>query len=292
MRTYKRTYFYLLLIATLAIMGATSCSTSRRAASYEAKPMSTNKIIRKIERGAPSFKSYESNRISISYTDKEGRSNFSGQFKIDHDNRIIFTLRKLSIPVGRALITPDSVVFVNYFDKNYIRDNISSLQQAFGIDIDYYMLQALLTGDIGLLFNNPMFDKELESLIDDNQYRIDSKLNARIDKAISKGNERKLNRYMKRMNDSEFTSYSAWIDPRQFVIRKLTFNDIKNELQLAVHYDNYKLIDKSLFPQNIEIVYVTPIQNMKLEIKLSKAAVNKEKDFSFNIPEKFDHFHF
>ena len=276
----------------VAIMGATSCSTSRRMASYEAKPMSTSRIVRKVERETPSFKSYESKRLSINYSDNEGRSNFSGQFKINHDKCSIITLRKMNLPIARALISPDSLLLVNYFDKNYVRDNISSLQQVFGIDIEYAMLQALLTADIGLLFNNSMFDKDLESVIDDNQYRIDSKLNSRIDKALDKGDDRKLERFMQRMDASEFTTYSAWIDPQQFVIRKLTFNDIKHDTKLTVNYDDYKRVGRSFFPQKIEIEYVTPVQNMTLDVKLSKVAVNKVKDFSFNVPEKYDRFHF
>ena len=287
----KTTYTNLFIIFALTLFISTSCSTSRRVSTYEIKPMSTSKIIRKMAKEAPSYKNYESKRLSLNYEDNSNKNSFSGQFKIDRDKRIILTLKKLNLPLGRGCITPDSVIFVNYYDKSYISDDIGSLQRLIGIDLDYALLQSMLTADISKVLSNEEFDKELASYIDENMYRIDSQFKSRISKAISAGNDKRLTRYMRRMDDSEFINYNVWIDPQFFVIRKLTFKDIKYNESLTIHYDQYELVGHSLFPQQISVEFLTPKQNMNVELNLSRPSVNKQKDFSFNVPEKFEKQH-
>ena len=287
-KNQKTTYTNLIILFALSFFISTSCSTSRRVSNYEIKPMSTSKIIRKMAKETPSYKNYESKRISLNYEDNDNKNNFSGQFKIDRDKCIILTLKKLNLPLGRAYITPDSVIFVNYYEKNYIADNISTLQKLIGIDLDFDLLQALLTADVSKLLVDEELNKELASYIDENMYRIDSQFKSKISKAISTGNEKRLNRYMARMNDSEFINYNVWIDPQYFVIRKLIFKDIKYNESLTIHYDQYELVGRSLFPQQITVEFLTPRQRMNVEVSLSRPSVNKQKDFSFNVPDKYE----
>lgn len=286
----SKIHFYLFIFAGLTLAGVTSCSTSRKMTAFEVKPMSTNRIVRKVEKETPVYKNYESSRISISFNDNNSKNTFSGQFKIDYDQCIILTLRKLNIPVGRALITPDSITLVNYFERYYISEHVGSLQEIIGFDLNYNMLQALLTADISKLTGNDAFDKDMLSTIDSNMYRIDSQFSSKVNKAITTGNQRRLNRYMQRLDDSEFTSYTVWIDPQLFVIKKIIFSDIKNDEKITIHYDEYKMVGRSLFPQSIAVDYLTPIQNMALEIKVSRPTIDKENDFSFDVPEKYEKF--
>lgn len=265
-----------------------SCSTSKKVTRGEIKPMTAGKIIRKVADETPKYKNYESKKITVSYQDKSNKNNFSGQFKIDRDECIILTLKKLNFPLGKGMITPDSLLFVNYIDRYFVRDEISSIQNLIGVDVNYDLVQALLTADVTKLLRNKEFDKELVSYIDENMYRIDSKFNPKIDRALTSGNERRLNRYMQRMDDAEFIDYNVWIDPVFFVIRKLTFNDIKYKETLTIQYDQYEVVGRSLFPQQISFSMQTPKQNLELMIRLSKPTVNKSNDFTFSIPEKYD----
>ena len=265
-----------------------SCKTTKMLVTHEVKPMTTSKIIRKIANETPKYKNYESKRININYSDNQNKNNFSGQFKIDRDHCIIVTLKKLNMPLGRAYLSPDSLFFVNYYDKYFVRDNMQAIQALIGVDIDYNLLQAFLTADISSLLTNKDFDKELESYIDENMYRIDSKFSPKVDRALTTGNDKRLNRYMRKLDDSEFIDYTVWIDPEFFVIRKLTFNDIKYKESLTLTYDEYELVGRSLFPQKIAMKMNTLKQNLELEVKLSKPTVNKSNDFNFSIPEKYD----
>jgi hypothetical protein len=212
----------------------------------------------------------------------------SGQFKTKRNKCIILTIRKLTVPIGRGLITPDSVIFVNYFDKNYLAGDFSDIKKLFNIDIDYNLIQALLTADISKLLQEESFDKEVISAIDSQMYRINSRFNSRIDRALTTGNEKLLNRYKKKMSDSEFIDYSIWVDPQYFVVRRITLHDIKYDKNITIRYDQYELVGRSLFPQEVSFDFNSPKQKFSILLKMSKSSVNTDNDFSFSIPEKFE----
>ena len=252
--------------------------------------MNAYKVLRRVEKEVPYYTNYESKKISVDYQLNNEGNSLSGQFKIKRNKSIIVTIRKMSLPLGRGLITPDSVTFVNYFDKNYISGDYETLKKILGVNLDYNLIQTLLTADISKLLESENFNKEIISVIDSQMYRIDSQFDPRIDKALSTGNERRLTRYMKRMDDSEFMDYTLWIDPQYFVVRKISLNNIKYKENITIHYDQYELVGRSLFPQQVSFEYLSPSRKLVIQMKLSKSSTKTDNDFSFSIPEKFNKF--
>ena len=289
---FKKNSYLTIVLASLFLATITSCNVSRKAAYYEVKPMATSRIVRKVVKQSPEYKNYESKRMAISYFDGDKKGSLTGQLKIDYDKALIVTLRKMNLPVARALITTDSITVVNFIEKNYIQDQLTILNELFGVNIGYEMLQALLTADVSKLVDSNLFDKDIVSDIDSDQYRIDSQFNKKIDRALQQSNQQKLRRYMQNMDDSEFTSYSAWIDPRDFVLRKIEFNDIKNNEKIIVKYDDYKPVGRSLYPQAISLSFSSSLNNLQLDIKVSRPSVNETKDFSFSVPDTYEKFNF
>jgi len=289
---FKKNSYLTIVLASLFLATITSCNVSRKAAYYEVKPMATSRIVRKVVKQSPEYKNYESKRMAISYFDGDKKGSLTGQLKIDYDKALIVTLRKMNLPVARALITTDSITVVNFIEKNYIQDQLTILNELFGVNIGYEMLQALLTADVSKLVDSNLFDKDIVSDIDSDQYRIDSQFNKKIDRALQQSNQQKLKRYMQNMDDSEFTSYSAWIDPRDFVLRKIEFNDIKNNEKIIVKYDDYKPVGRSLYPQAISLSFSSSLNNLQLDIKVSRPSVNETKDFSFSVPDTYEKFNF
>ncbi|HKK80992.1 MAG TPA: hypothetical protein VJ909_02015, partial [Prolixibacteraceae bacterium] len=74
-----------LTIGIIIILAFSSCSTSRKLANYEVKPMSANRIVRKVTREAPNYKTYEIKRSAISYQNSDKKTSFTGQIKINRD---------------------------------------------------------------------------------------------------------------------------------------------------------------------------------------------------------------
>jgi hypothetical protein len=284
---YSKNRFILSLL--VLVISVTSCRTIHELPVVEISPMPAYKIMRKIERESPIYNNYESKKISIDYNLNNEKNSFSGQFKNKRNKCIILTIRKLSIPLGKGLITPDSVVFVNYFDKSFLSGDFGDIRELLGIDLDYNLIQALFTADISKVLNEENFDKEVFSVIDSQMYRIDSRLDTKIDKPFTSGkNERRPIRFLKKMNNSEFSDYSLWIDPQYFVVRKIILNDVKYNKNITIRYDQYELVGRNLFPQQIEFESFSPTQKLSILLKLSKSSVNTNNDFSFSVPDKFE----
>jgi len=276
----------ILISATLFI--AVSCSTTKYIPITDIKPMPASKIVRKVESKKPIYQNYVAKKVSIDFENDENSGSFSGQFKIKRNKSILFSIKKMSVPLGKVFLTQDSLFLINYFDRSYIADDIAKIQDLIGIDLDYNLLQALLTADISKILEEETIDKDLISTIDSQMYRIDSQLNPRISKAISTGNDKRLSRYMKRMDDSEFLNYSLWVDPQYFIIKKLVLKNIKSKEDVTINFSEYELVGRSLFPQQLLLEYFSPKQKMKVEINLSKLSVKPDNDFTFNIPDKYE----
>jgi len=270
------------------IFFVSSCRTVRQLPVFEIKPMPVIKILKKIEHESPVWENYESKKISIDFDINNEKNSLSGQFKAKRNKCIILTIRKLSIPLGKGLITPDSVIFVNYFDKSYLAGDFSDIKKLIGVDIEYNLIQALLTSDISKVLQNINFDRGAISDIDSQMYRLNNRLDPRIERALTTGNEKLLSRYMKRMNDSEFINYTIWVDPQFFVIRKINLNDIKYKKNITIRYDQFELVGSSLFPQEVSLDFFSPTQKFSIILRLSKSSVNSDDDFSFSVPEKFE----
>jgi hypothetical protein len=286
-KIFNNNYFLILSLLALIIF-ISSCSTTRHLPVFEIKPMTAQKILKKVDQKTPLYNNYQSKKISIDYDINNENNSLSGQIKTKRNKCIIITFRKMSLPLGRGYITPDSVIFINYFDKNYMAGDYGDLKKLLGIDVDYNLIQAFLTADISKILQEENFDKEVISDIDSQMYRINSQFDPRIDRAISTGNEKRLSRYMRRMNDSEFFDYSIWIDPQYFVVRKIFLNDIKYKKNISILYDQYELVGRSLFPQQVSLEFYSPSQKFSILLKLSKSSVNTDNDFSFSVPEKFE----
>lgn len=275
-------------IGIIMVLAFASCSTSRKVANYEVKPMSANRIVRKVIREAPNYKTYEVKRSAISYQNSDKKTSFTGQIKIKRDKCAIVTIRKMNMPLARAYVSTDSVKMVNYFDKTYINDEIEVLKILLGFKLEYNILQALLTADAEVILANAGLDRDKTAAIDSSMYRVDSHFNRKVNRVVEKGKDRKLEKLMQKMDNSEFVNYSAWVDPRLFIVRRMFITDIKKNQTITINYDDYKKTGRSLFPQKINFAVTTKYENINLSMKMMRQSINKEKNFSFNIPDKYD----
>ncbi len=283
MKQSKRNFIFT-GISLFSILLATSCHTTKNISPSEIKPMTVSKILKKVEKETPTYRSYESKKVSIDVVTDNFKTNITAQFAIQKNNSILLSAKKLSLPIGKVMITRDSMKLVNYLQKNYLIDDIASLKKIFGVDVDYELLQALFTADVSNFIENKNLQKERTATIDSHMYKIESA------NGIVSGDNKNLNRNKNNMIDDDIMNYSVWIDPLLFVIRKVVVTDSKQNETLTLNYDQFELVGRNLFPQQIFFEYNSPSKVMKLEMKLSKPTINNVKDFNFVIPDKFEKF--
>jgi len=252
--------------------------------------MSADKIIKRVEKEAPKFEYLSCDRAIVNFDALDSKNSVMAQFKIKKDVKMIVTLKKMGFPIGRGFLSPDSVVAINFIDRNYVAGNYSAIRKLFGFDLDFNLIQALLTADAHFYLNLEAFDREFTSSIEDQLYRLDSKYDRKIERALAKNQERRLTRYMDNMDEDEFFDIQAWVDPEYFVIKKLQLNNIKTEKTIIIEYESYELAGKELLPSSINLSYSEKNRNIEAQIRFGKISTRKERDFSFTIPEKYEKF--
>ncbi len=280
----------LFLLGVLFTTSFTSCRTSRTVATREIRPMSADRVIRRVEKESPRYDYYSADRVSLLIDSGGEKNSVSAQIKMKKDDRMIVTLRKIGFPIGRGLLTRDSVVVVNFIDKSFVSDDYKALKKMFGIELEYNLVQAILTADISKFTDHDLMDREFTSSVDGRLYRLESEYNRKIARAMSRGQDRRLSRYMDSMDDQEFYSIVAWVCPEKFVVRKIEMNNIKTKQKIVVTYDGFEQTGRQLFPTIIELDYAEKTRAMKLQLKIGKISLQKERDFTFAIPERYEQF--
>jgi hypothetical protein len=129
-----------LLVIIIAIMG--SCRTTRDVTPVsEHLRRSPQSLVAAMHNNHANFEHF-STRFSGSALIDNQNYNVSGNIRIHKDQAILISIAPvLGIEVARALITPDSVKFVNRLEGTYFAGDMSFINNMLNTDLDFYMLQ-------------------------------------------------------------------------------------------------------------------------------------------------------
>ena len=131
----------------LIVFGFSSCKAPREISKANIKPLSMQKLLKNQEENSLAYESLSIGRINCQFTGNQSKTSFRLSLKAIRDERILASITKLNIPVGRVLLTPDSVIYVNYIEKNYFVDDYSFLSNFLNIDLDFNTIQAIISND-------------------------------------------------------------------------------------------------------------------------------------------------
>jgi len=255
----------------------------------EAKPISTNKLIRNIESNAFDYKHLSIKRINCQFDNGKTKTSFKASILAEKDKRITVMLTKLNIPVGRLWLTPDSVKFINYIEKNYFLDDYSYLSSMLDMDLDFETVHAIISNNIFALGDEKR-DKEIrdyESRIDSGFYVLESVKKLKGRKENQRINERKLARKAHKIYLNAPVHQSIYVDPGTFKIRKINMEDAVNKRKLDINFSDFVDVEKQLYPGDIFLHFKSPESFMELRIKLNGFSMEEEKDIRFKVPDRY-----
>ena len=136
----------MLLIMVMA--GFSSCKTARELPAERLKPISAEDLLTQVHYNAFEYEDLEIRKIQVQFSNSSTKTSFRASVKAIKNNKILASISKINIPLGRVLLTPDSVIYVNYIDKNYIVDDYSFLSNYFSFSLDFEIIQAILSNNI------------------------------------------------------------------------------------------------------------------------------------------------
>ncbi|WP_319271435.1 DUF4292 domain-containing protein [uncultured Draconibacterium sp.] len=281
-------YFRISLFMAAVLFAVSSCKTPSELAVVEARPISTSKLLKRIEQNAFDYEYLTIKRINCNFSSSQSKAAFKINLKAKKDDRILVSISKLNIPVGRVLLTPDSVKYVNYIDRNYFIDDYSYLSSFLNIDLDFATIQSIISNNAFSYRNDPR-DKDFktfDAVIEDNQYVLQSEKTRKLSKLEEK--ENKAERHLKRLDDQALIVQKMFFNPGNFALNHLLISDKTNDRNMNLVFEDYTEVENKAYPGTIEMNFHSPEEEIDMKIRMSGFSTEKITSFSIKIPEKYE----
>ena len=284
----KRYLLYFIVI----IFTFLSCKTQRatiKTTPVRIKDISTRKIIKSINNSKTERNGLNIKKITCLCETSENKISFRMNLKMNTDDYILLFANKMSIPMAKVLMTPDSVKVINYYNKNYSLSDYSYFNSLAGTDIDFFMIQSIFNNDMFSMGENDNEYKDFVSYIDSGYYVLQSLNTKKLERIFKRNRKERINRILKRQNSDVFVAQTVYVNPVTFKIQKIIMDDRINNKQLTINFsDFYQLKPNGSYPGNIDLYYKTSYNFLKVKMKLSKVSSEEVSDPSFKIPEKYN----
>jgi hypothetical protein len=256
----------------------------------EARPMSTGRLLKRVGQNAFDYNYFSIKRINCQFSDNSSKANFRVNLKAHKNDKILVSISKLNIPVGRVLLTPDSVKYVNYIDKNYFLDDYSYLSKMLNIDLDFAIIQSIISNNAFSYRDDPGEHdfKTFDSFIENGQYVLQSEKDRKLYKIEEKGKTVKAERKLKRLDEDALILQKMFFNPANFALTKLFIQDKTNERLLLMTFGDFEKLEKKDYPGLIDMNFNSPQNDVNLKVRMSGFSTEKVKSFSMKIPEKYE----
>lgn len=250
-----------------------ACKTPEEVTKVKLEHYSTKELLDFIDQNTFDFNSLSA-KAEIDVVDEKTTS-FKVHVRIQKDSAIWVSITPLlGIEMARALITQDSIIFMNRVKSEYFKGDFSYINKTFNVDLDYDMLQALLVG------NSIDFEKneKVRTSIDRKKdlYFIGTEKKRKIKKDLKKDKEK-----------IKEQTQIIWLSPENMKIAELLLHDPERDQSLHSTFSEYQPIDEQLFPHKLQF-NIEAKRNLTINVNYNKVTLNKELSFSFKIPSKYE----
>lgn len=251
----------------------------------ELENITENRLMKNVADNELKFETINSKKIDMSVVINKKSRNLKASLRIERDSFIWINLSVPAMNIGRILLTPDSVRYLDYYNKEYLVGDYSIFTEKMGIYLDYAILQKLLC--------NHFFDFDIygETDIRNTRYKFDKTgthylLYTLEERAI----DRKLKRlYKKKRKNKEFSLImrKIEIEPDHFRPCSVMMKDMDEDVGIEVIYQGLKDFEGMLFPEKLILSVFSPVDNIKVNINFERIEFNVPVSPTFKIPDKY-----
>jgi hypothetical protein len=189
--------------------------------------------------------------------------NTNVNIRIKKDSLIWISVTGVGFEVGRGLITPDSIVFLDKFHKEYFVFSYAQLSRQYNFELNFKLLQSIIVGNLPLeQGGDPKFYKE--------------------------------NEFFTLQQNSGRIVIDNYIGEKNLKLERLKAVETPTQNTFTINYEDFKDVNKSLFPFSslIKLDVQSPkdkqFYQTTMRIKHSKVELlNQSPGFPFSIPSTY-----
>lgn len=279
-------YFVFIFVFAFSL---SACKTARVITTTKLKPVNTAKLIKNIEGNALDYKFFSIKRINCQYQDVKGRTSFRATLKAMKDRAIVVSFNKLNIPVGRILLTPDSIKYINYVDKNYFVGDYGFLSNIFDVDIDFYDIQSILRNNI-FSYRNDLKDDDFRnftSYVDSGMYVLQSLKKRKLNKIEEKYRYQKVERILKRHDEESLILQTISVLPENFNVKNIKIEDKTTQQSLEFGFDDFTNLGNRIYPGAITMNIKSGQGKINMKLRLAGFSMDPVDNLNFTIPGRY-----
>lgn len=209
----------------------------------------------------------------------------------------------LGIEVARAMLTPDSMIFMDKINKTYFVSTYSELSEKIGSELDFFDLQDLLLYKI---IKHQKKDKYLSTESQDN-YELLKSINRKVKRNLGlKGqNKKDLNldsinttlaldtskkRTLRQMDKEVQILIKTIVSKKNLAIISQSVKDVETDKELQMTYgSDYFTKGTFVYPQAVNInVKDKGVVHSSFNLNFSRFRINEDANFSIRVPSKYE----
>ena len=265
---HSKPFVQLVLLVVFIVLH--SCGPIREAVTPDPSRHTLQETLTGIKQNETTF-TFLNTRFSGSANIEGVDYNVSGTLRIKKDSLIFVSVAPLlGIEIARLLITPDTFKMVNRLDNTFYAGNLEILNSMLGTYLDFYMLQALLTGNDFNHFSSKGF-------------KISSK-NGNLDLFSA-------NRHPENHEGGHHFQHRLLVNGETYRIIKNLLYEVESQRSLQVNYNRFSRVDGQYIPQEVSMIFSDASGQTGVNLRFSRIVLNEERSFAFTIPEHYRQIH-
>ncbi|SHF79478.1 protein of unknown function [Mariniphaga anaerophila] len=276
-----------IFILFLVVVAFSSCRTSRDISSGAIRPLAAERLLEQVEQNAFDYSDLTIRRINVQFSNNNSKTSFRANLKAVKDDKILASISKINIPVGKVLLTPDQLTYVNYIDRNYFEGDYSFLSNLLNFNLSFETIQAIISNNaISYHSKNQKFN----SFIEDGKYVLQS---ANKQQSVKTGRLKNffsglgLHELKSEENTENSLVQTMYFNPRNFTLEKLVFDDPENDWHLEANFRDFERVEKKDYPGTINVKMMSPDETIELKIKLNGFSTETIDSINLNIPDSY-----
>ncbi len=283
----RKQKFLVLLLVTITVALA-SCRTGRNLPAGRLKPMSAEKLLDRAGENAFDFNNLTIRRINVQFSDGDTKTSFRANLKAAKNEKILASIFKLNIPMGRVLLTPEDVTFVNYIDKNYFEGDYSYISNLLDFNLDFNTIQSVISNPLNAGIIEPgTVNRKFETSVEDGRYVLQAVNSSSGEVPEQRKYWIRSSKTMTAYADNELNVSKLMLNPQSFVVEKLIMTDPADDRRLEVDFSDFENVEGYNYPGTIDVKMFSGSELTELNLKFRGLSAEKVENLELNVPDSY-----